>query len=146
MVLELFRCLTLQCKSVAPLVALGAGAGGTGAAGAAAPASAPAGHGTERLEPAPMPNYGVTDGWDNILCYECNRVAGQSKYSHNPGLRDPPSYTMRCFDYYSGTWWRRLPGKRTIQETRMISPTDEIRLWVQANKSCCAAFGSVEDW
>ena len=83
-------------------------------------------------------SFGVANEWEDILCAACAKVAGQKKYSRSPGMRDPESWTMRCFDYEIHRWPTRLPLCRTqVQRTMALEPAAEIAAWVRLWKTCC---------
>jgi hypothetical protein len=84
------------------------------------------------------PNVLPPLAWQDIICQACGKVSGQMKHHPLPGLRDAPSWYMRCYDYRTATWPSKLPGYRCkVQNTMVGEPGDFIRQWVQENRSCC---------
>jgi len=83
-------------------------------------------------------SFGLTAGWDDIYCNKCRNLAGQKKFSPQPGLRDGETWYMRCFDYVENSWPTRKPGYRAKRQSTMQSAELEIQTWVQSNRSCCS--------
>ena len=52
--------------------------------------------------------------WQKEICTRCGRVAGEYKYHPSPGLRDAPSWTMRCVEDHTQKMGTYAPYKKRV--------------------------------